>query len=118
MSKSDTLEVERHGRVMLTRFNRPEKLNAMNPETYAAFRGAIEEANADPSIGAIVSTGNGRAYSAGADIGGFNSTFESNGEAARERRQTPFDPEFGISNNGFHFRLQRIEGSLSLVKFG
>lgn len=94
MSKSDTLEVERHGRVMLTRFNRPEKLNAMNPETYAAFVEAIEEANSDPSIGAIVSTGKGRAYSAGADIGGFNATFESDGEAARERRRTPFDPEF------------------------
>jgi len=67
MSKWDTLEVERHGRVMLTRFNRPEKLNAMNPETYGAFVEAIEEANADPSIGAIVSTGKGRAYSAGAD---------------------------------------------------
>jgi enoyl-CoA hydratase/carnithine racemase len=94
MSKSEMLEVERHGRVMLTRFNRPEKLNAMNPETYAAFIEAIEEANADPSIGAIVSTGKGRAYSAGADIGGFNATFESNDETTRERRRTPFDPEF------------------------
>jgi enoyl-CoA hydratase/carnithine racemase len=87
MSNWKTLEIERHGRVMVIRFNRPEKLNAMSADMSADFREAIEEANADPSIGAIVSTGNGRAYSAGADISGFNATFESSSnQPVRERK--------------------------------
>ena len=72
MTEWETLEVEQHGRVKLIRFNRPNSLNAFNGTMYSEFRRAIEDANADPSVGAIVSTGNGRAYSAGADIGGFN----------------------------------------------
>jgi enoyl-CoA hydratase/carnithine racemase len=87
MSNWKTLEIERHERVMVIRFNRPEKLNAMSADMSADFREAIEEANADPSIGAIVSTGNGRAYSAGADISGFNATFESSSnQPVRERK--------------------------------
>ncbi|MBH51938.1 MAG: hypothetical protein CL785_02135 [Chloroflexi bacterium] len=94
MGNWDTLEVERHGRVMLVRFNRPEKLNAMSADMSADFREAIEEANNDPSIGAIVSTGNGRAYSAGADISGFNASFESNGNQPVRERQGWSDPVF------------------------
>ena len=98
MTEWETLEVEQHGRVKLIRFNRPNSLNAFNGTMYSEFRRAIEDANADPSVGAIVSTGNGRAYSAGADIGGFNATFENGGRAgsAREERDdgTPFDPVF------------------------
>ena len=98
MTEWETIEVEQYGRVKLIRFNRPNSLNAFNGTMYSEFRRAIEDANADPSVGAIVSTGNGRAYSAGADIGGFNATFENGGSAgsAREERDdgTPFDPVF------------------------
>ncbi|MAQ57871.1 MAG: enoyl-CoA hydratase [Chloroflexi bacterium] len=97
MTDWKTIEVEQHDRVLLVRLNRPDSLNAFNSTMYSEFRQAIENANNDPSIGAIVSTGNGRAYSAGADIGGFNATFEqgkSSASAEREESGTPFDPTF------------------------
>jgi enoyl-CoA hydratase/carnithine racemase len=97
MTDWKTIEVEQHDRVLLVRLNRPDSLNAFNSTMYSEFRQAIENANDDPSIGAIVSTGNGRAYSAGADIGGFNATFEqkkSSSSDEREESGTPFDPTF------------------------
>jgi 2-(1,2-epoxy-1,2-dihydrophenyl)acetyl-CoA isomerase len=70
MAAYETIEVEQQGRVRIIRFNRPEKLNANNATLSAEFEEAIEEANADPDVGAIVSTGNGRAYCSGADLSG------------------------------------------------
>ncbi|MGK2966292.1 MAG: enoyl-CoA hydratase/isomerase family protein [Tepidiformaceae bacterium] len=70
-----TIEVEREGRVGIIRFNRPEVMNAMNGRLYAEWIDALDAFNADDSIGAVVSTGKGRAYSAGADIGGFERSF-------------------------------------------
>lgn len=96
MTKWEAIEVERVGRVSVIRFNRPEKLNAFNDVMTSEFRLAIEQANEDPEIGAIVSTGNGRAYSAGADVSGFNATFEQGGQNARSvrRRSSAFEPQF------------------------
>ena len=96
MTKWEAIEVERVGRGSVIRFNRPEKLNAFNDIMSSEFRAAIEEANEDPEVGAIVSTGNGRAYSAGADVGGFNATFEQGQQNARRnlRKPSAFDPTF------------------------
>src|SRR5215831_15210392 len=59
---------ERRGRVGLITLNRPEKLNAWTPRMMAEYRDAIQRSNDDPGIGAIVMTGAGRAFCAGADI--------------------------------------------------
>ncbi|OAI42185.1 hypothetical protein AYO38_03305 [bacterium SCGC AG-212-C10] len=65
---------ENRGRVTLITLNRPEKLNAWTNTMMAEMRQAIDAANADPEIGAIVVTGAGRAFCAGADIAGFAAT--------------------------------------------
>jgi 2-(1,2-epoxy-1,2-dihydrophenyl)acetyl-CoA isomerase len=67
----ELIEVERDGRVGIIRLNRPEKLNAWSEAMNGEQRTAIEEFNADDQIGAIVMTGNGRAFCAGADISGW-----------------------------------------------
>lgn len=64
-----TLLVETHGRVGLVRFNRPDKLNALSPEVIAELADALEAFDADDAIGAMVLTGDARAFAAGADIG-------------------------------------------------
>ncbi len=64
-----TIEIERDGRVGIVRLNRPEVLNAFNAEMTRELQEALDELNADTAIGAIVTTGNGRAYSSGSDIG-------------------------------------------------
>ena len=61
---------EQRGDVLLLTLNRPERLNAWTPKMSVELASAIVGANDDPAIGAIVLTGAGRGFCAGADIGG------------------------------------------------
>jgi len=65
---------EKRGTVALITLNRPDKLNAWTPAMAVEQAHAIEEANGDASIGAIVMTGAGRGFCAGADM---EATFQS-----------------------------------------
>ena len=60
--------VERGGPVGVVTINRPARLNAVTPETADALRSAFLELEADSRIRAIVLTGAGRGFCAGADI--------------------------------------------------
>jgi len=62
------IEVRREGAVALLTLNRPERLNAWTPRMSVELAHAIEAANADPEVGAIVLTGAGRGFCAGADM--------------------------------------------------
>jgi 2-(1,2-epoxy-1,2-dihydrophenyl)acetyl-CoA isomerase len=57
-----------HGSVAVICFNRPDKLNAFDESQRQAFRKAASKVNADDSIRAVVLMGDGRAFSAGADL--------------------------------------------------
>ena len=70
--------MEKRGRVTLLTLNRPEKLNAWTPQMMKELTAAMSSANEDPSVGAIVVTGAGRAFCAGADV---DAVFRSQGEA-------------------------------------
>jgi enoyl-CoA hydratase len=61
--------VETRGRVGLVRFNRPQRLNALCDALAVELEDALSRFDADESIGAIVLTGNDKAFAAGADIG-------------------------------------------------
>ena len=60
---------EQRGRALLIRLNRPEKMNAISTELLRELNAALDDAESDPQVGAIVITGNSRAFAAGADIG-------------------------------------------------
>jgi enoyl-CoA hydratase/carnithine racemase len=62
--------------------NRPEKLNAYTPTMMSELITAVTAANDDPSIGAIVVTGAGRGFCAGADI---EAVFSKNLDADEEK---------------------------------
>lgn len=59
---------ERHGRVTVLRLNRPEKHNALCAALVARLNECIAEAEGDTAVGAVVVTGDERAFAAGADI--------------------------------------------------
>jgi enoyl-CoA hydratase len=65
----ELIKVERKERVGLVTLNRPKQLNALNPQLMQELGKALQELDADDSIGAIVLTGNDKAFAAGADIG-------------------------------------------------
>jgi enoyl-CoA hydratase len=54
---------------VLITLNRPDRLNALSEELRAELHRAFDEAAADSEVRAIVLTGAGRAFSAGADMG-------------------------------------------------
>lgn len=62
---------ETRGRVGIIRLNRPEKLNAWTDQMGAEITAQVNAWNDDPAIGAMVIAGEGRAFCAGADLGGF-----------------------------------------------
>ena len=63
-----SLDHERHGPVLLLRLRRPDSLNALNAALLDELEAALDEAEADPGVRAIVLAGAGRAFSAGFDL--------------------------------------------------
>ena len=59
---------ERRGAVLLVTLNRPERLNAWTDELEDRYFDVLESADADPDVRAIVVTGAGRGFCAGADM--------------------------------------------------
>jgi 2-(1,2-epoxy-1,2-dihydrophenyl)acetyl-CoA isomerase len=60
--------VEQRDDVVLLTLNRPEKLNAWTPRMSLELSEAIRAADSDPSVGAVVVSGAGRGFCAGADV--------------------------------------------------
>ena len=62
------IKLEKENRVATIRLNRPDALNALNPELIAELADAVADVGADGSIKALVIRGEGRAFCAGADL--------------------------------------------------
>jgi len=62
------ITVEQKGRVGVITLNRPKQLNALSPGLMAELGKALAALDADTGIGAILLTGNEKAFAAGADI--------------------------------------------------
>jgi enoyl-CoA hydratase len=59
---------EKEADIATIKLNRPQVLNAMNKQLWLDFQGALEDARTDPGIKAVIITGEGRAFSTGADL--------------------------------------------------
>lgn len=66
--------------------NRPDKLNAFNARMRDELIAAFDATDADDAVRAVIVTGAGRAFCAGADLSGGGQTFDyaARNEAARE----------------------------------
>lgn len=64
----DTIRYETRGDAAIITLNRPDRLNAWTGQMSVEQADAISKANADPAVGAIIMTGEGRGFCAGADI--------------------------------------------------
>lgn len=71
---------------------RPEKLNAFTGEMLTEMIDAFDRADADDEVRAIIVTGAGRAFCAGADLSGGDDTFNADG---REDRKSGVQPDGG-----------------------
>lgn len=93
------LKVEVKNRVGILTMNRPDKLNALTTEMNEAAVQALERFAADPEVGCVILTGEGRGFCAGGDvsamhagveIAGRGATLENNIDALRRRHAFPW----------------------------
>lgn len=68
MTETDLVLSERRGAVLVLTLNRPERLNAWTDALEVEYFAQLEAAEADPEVRAIVVTGVGRGFCAGADF--------------------------------------------------
>jgi 2-(1,2-epoxy-1,2-dihydrophenyl)acetyl-CoA isomerase len=84
-----SVQVQRRGAVATVVLDRPEAMNAWDQQLAQEAREAVEALARDDAVRALVLTGNGRAFSAGADLkAGFDATPEGHpdvGQALRTR---------------------------------
>jgi 2-(1,2-epoxy-1,2-dihydrophenyl)acetyl-CoA isomerase len=80
------LIVENREGVALLTLNRPEKLNALGPRLVHELLHFVEGSRANDAIRAVVVTGAGRGFSAGADLSGDRAESAALDEAAGYRR--------------------------------
>ena len=68
--------------------NRPDKLNALNIDMYEGVLAALDQTDGDDNVRAVIVTGAGRAFCAGADLSGGARTFDygdANADPERHR---------------------------------
>lgn len=68
-SASESVLVQRHGPVLVLTLNRPSQLNAWTDEMQDRYFSLLAAAESEPDVRAIVVTGAGKAFCAGADFG-------------------------------------------------
>src|SRR5215203_3004069 len=86
----ELLTFEVADRIATITVNRPDKLNALNDALMRELGVAIDEARASDDVGAVLLTGAGRAFVAGADIGELADQNATEGKARAERGQRVF----------------------------
>ncbi|WP_296595422.1 crotonase/enoyl-CoA hydratase family protein [Phenylobacterium sp.] len=92
--------------------NRPDKLNAFNTTMMKELIAAFDETDADDNVKAVIITGAGRAFCAGADLsaGGATFDYDKRGGADQAARQ-----EQGVHRDGGGLVTLRIFESLKPV---
>jgi enoyl-CoA hydratase/carnithine racemase len=72
--------------IMVLTLNRPDKLNAFTARMMNEMIDVFTKVNADDAVGAIIVTGAGRAFCAGADLSAGAATFDATTNPARKER--------------------------------
>jgi enoyl-CoA hydratase/carnithine racemase len=82
----EQIAVQVHERILTLTLNRPEKLNAFTGKMMHEMIDVFTKVNTDDDVGAVIVTGAGRAFCAGADLSGGASTFDATTNPARKER--------------------------------
>ena len=83
----ETLTTELDHRTLTVTLNRPERMNALTATMLAELLQVFDEIDQNDEVRVAILTGAGRAFCAGADLGGGGATFDySREETAREHR--------------------------------
>lgn len=87
---TSTITVERDNGVATVWLNRPDQLNAMNRAMSRELIEVLDQLDSDPDVRAIIFTGRGRAFCAGADLSSGPDAFDP-AQSRREAADPPRD---------------------------
>src|ERR1700760_2691142 len=76
---TEHISCETEGALLIVTLNRPDKLNAYTGQMGAELTEAFARADTDDGIRAVIVTGAGRAFCAGADVSGGATSFDTSG---------------------------------------
>lgn len=89
----ETIKYEVADNILTLTLNRPDKLNAFTGQMMSEMIDAFDKADADDDVRAVVVTGEGRAFCAGADLSAGAKTFDYAARSDRpEKQNTPIMP--------------------------
>ncbi len=83
----ETLLTELDAGVLTVTLDRPERLNAFNLQMMHDWLALLDEIDADDAVRAVIVTGSGRGFCAGADLGSGGDSFDASGHEAREEHR-------------------------------
>lgn len=113
MNEYETIRYAIDDSIATITLHRPEKLNAFTPVMMAELIAAFDAADADDAVRAIIVTGEGRAFCAGADLSAGGATFDYAqrggkwGEGSPVREDGSVDPDHpGIRDGGGKLTLR------------
>lgn len=76
MSSYETIKLEIADGVATMTLNRPDRMNAFTDQMVRDMIAAFDETDANDDVRAVIVTGEGRAFCAGADLGSGGATFD------------------------------------------
>ena len=121
MTGPETVLAERRGAVLLLTLNRPERFNAWNDELEVRYFTLLDAAEADPAVRAVVLTGAGRGFCAGADLDELQrveaSTVSSLGRSRPRVRPLTLRKPLIAAINGAAAGLGLVEALFADVRF-
>jgi enoyl-CoA hydratase len=85
MAQPDLVLFSVDNHVAVITVNDPDRRNAVTAEMSALLRGAVEQAEADPDVHAVVVTGAGKAFCAGADLSALGDAGSAGPESGLQR---------------------------------
>ncbi|MEE2566138.1 enoyl-CoA hydratase-related protein [Hyphobacterium marinum] len=101
----DTIRYEIHGPAAVITLHRPERMNAFTHEMKDEVIAALDIADADDAVRAIIFTGHGDAFCAGADLSTGMETFNLVSQAKAEGELDDSDPRWRDSGGVMNLRI-------------
>ena len=105
----ETIKYDVADQILTITLNRPDKLNAFNQTMMNELIDAFDKADADDNVRAVIVTGEGRGFCAGADLSSGGDTFDRDAKRGPARRLANGDVDYsdpGIRDGGGQVTLR------------
>src|SRR5512145_1640408 len=91
MTAFETIKLDIANGVATLTLNRPDRMNAFTEQMAKEMIAAFDATDADDDVRVVIVTGAGRAFCAGADLGGGGATFDYEKRLAARGVEAAFD---------------------------